>query len=127
MTPTDLLGILSRFVHVTSAIVLLGGAIFARTVQQANLMRKFAGIAVTAAVAIFLSGLYNLLTKVNTPKPYHMVFGIKFLLALHVIAVGIMAARANVPEKKRQRWLTGVSISGLVIALLSAYLRWLSR
>lgn len=90
-------------------------------------MRKFGGLAVTAAVAIFLSGLYNLMTKVNTPKPYHMVFGIKFLLALHVLAVGVMAARANVDEAKRQRWLTGVSISGLVIVLLSAYLRWLSR
>ncbi|MCC6591129.1 MAG: hypothetical protein IT168_30870 [Bryobacterales bacterium] len=127
MTPSDLLGIVSRFVHVTSAIVLLGGAIFARTVRQANLMRKFGGLAVTAAVAIVLSGLYNLLTKVNTPKPYHMVFGIKFLLALHVLAVGVMAAKANVDEQKRQRWLTSVSISGLAIALLSAYLRWLSR
>jgi hypothetical protein len=56
-----------------------------------------------------------------------MVFGIKFLLALHVLAVGWMATRASVSEEKRLRWLTGILASGLAVTLISAYLRWLSR
>jgi hypothetical protein len=124
---SDIVGILSRWVHVASAIVLLGGVIFARSVRHAQLFKEYRALATTAIVALFLSGLYNLLTKANTPKPYHMIFGIKFLLALHVFGVGLMSTRANVDETTRQRWLTGVALSGLVVTLLSAYLRWLSR
>jgi hypothetical protein len=123
----DILGIFSRWVHVASAIILLGGVIFARSVRHAQLFKEYRALATTAIVALFLSGLYNLLTKANTPKPYHMIFGIKFLLALHVFGVGLMSTRANVDETTRQRWLTGVALSGLVVTLLSAYLRWLSR
>jgi len=127
MGSSDIVGILSRWVHVTSAIILLGGVIFARSVRHAQLFKEYRALATTAIVALFLSGLYNLLTKANTPKPYHMIFGIKFLLALHVFGVGLMSTRANVEETTRQRWLTGVALSGLVVTLLSAYLRWLSR
>lgn len=123
----DILGIFSRWVHVASAIILLGGVIFARSVRHAQLFKEYRALATTAIVALFLSGLYNLLTKANTPKPYHMIFGIKFLLALHVFGVGLMSTRANVDETTRQRWLAGVALSGLVVTLLSAYLRWLSR
>lgn len=124
---SDIVGILSRWVHVTSAIILLGGVIFARAVRHAQLFKEYRALATTAIVALLLSGLYNLLTKANTPKPYHMIFGIKFLLALHVFGVGLMSTRANVDETTRHRWLTGVALSGLVVTLLSAYLRWLSR
>lgn len=124
---SDIIGILSRWVHVTSAIILLGGVIFARCVRQAQLFKEYRALASTAIVALLLSGVYNLLTKANTPKPYHMLFGIKFLLALHVFGVGWMSTRANVDETTRQRWLSGVALSGLVIVLLSACLRWLSR
>jgi hypothetical protein len=48
-------------------------------------------------------------------------------LALHVIAVAFVAAKPHVDEQKRDRQLLGVIISGMVIVLLSSYLRWLSR
>ncbi len=123
----DVIGIFSRWVHVASAIILLGGVIFARAVRHAQLFREYRALATAAIAALFLSGLYNLLTKANTPTPYHMIFGIKFLLALHVFGVGLMSTRATVDETTRQRWLTGVAVSGLAVTLLSAYLRWLSR
>lgn len=76
---------------------------------------------------LVISGLYNFLLKASTPKPYHMVFGIKVLLALHVLAIAMLLGRPNVPEAKTRRWLTGVVISGLVITLLSAFLRRLTQ
>jgi hypothetical protein len=124
---TDIVGIVSRWLHITSAIALLGGVIFARATGNSGLFAQYRTVVMAAALGSFASGIYNLLTKVNTPKPYHMMFGIKFLLALHVLAVGWMATRASVSEEKRLRWLTGILASGLAVTLISAYLRWLSR
>jgi hypothetical protein len=54
-------------------------------------------------------------------KLYHAVFGIKLLLALHVFAVSILIVQPNNP--RRTRMATGTMISGLVILLISAWLR----
>jgi hypothetical protein len=51
---------------------------------------------------------------------------VKVLLALHVFAVALLLGKAGVPNEKRMRMMTGTAISGLAIALLSAWLRWLS-
>lgn len=95
MTPSDLLGIVSRFVHVTSAIVLVGGAIFARTVRQANLMRKFAGWPLRR-LSRFFSAAFIILTEGEHAEAVSHGVRNQVLLALHVLAVGVMAARANV-------------------------------
>lgn len=124
----DVVGIVSRGVHIASAVVLLGGAVFARHVLgggHSDLIVRYAGTFRAAVAGLLVSGLYNFLTKTNLPKPYHMVFGIKFLLALHVFAIAILLGNAGVAEAKRMRWLTGVVISGLLIVTLSAYLRFL--
>lgn len=136
------LAVFSRWVHVVSAIFLLGGVLYARIVlagaaaaldeaPRAALDReaaaRFRNWLLAAMAALLLSGLYNLLTKEALPKGYHMVFGIKMLLALHVFAVGLLLAKRDVPEEKRRRWMSGVVVSGLLIALLSAVLRRLTQ
>ena len=72
------------------------------------------------------AGLYNFLTKSSYPPGYHMVFGIKFLLALHIIAVAMIMGKPGLDAAKVKRLLTGVSISGMIVVLLSAVLRALS-
>ena len=57
------------------------------------------------------------------PPAYHAIFGIKFLLVMHVAAVMLVSAKPEVDNDKRARLLTGAAISGLVILLLSATLR----
>lgn len=124
----DVVGLISRAVHIASAMVLLGGVVFARHVLvggHTDLVVRYAGMFRAAVAGLLVSGLYNLLTKTNLPKGYHMIFGIKFLLALHVFAIAVLLGNAGVAEAKRTRWLTGVVISGTVIVLLSAYLRFL--
>lgn len=126
----DLTGLISRFVHILSAIALLGGVLFARqvlsTAGQSDLVVRYAGVFRAAVGGLLATGLYNLLTKSGLPKGYHMIFGIKFLLALHVFAIAILLGNAGVEEAKRRRWLTGTMISGIAIVALSAYLRWLT-
>jgi hypothetical protein len=71
------------------------------------------------------SGLYNLLAKTSLPQGYHMWFGVKMLLALHVLAVGVVMALPSGDGARRFRLARGVVYSGLAILLVSAWLRWL--
>jgi hypothetical protein len=117
---TVALAIAFRFLHIGSAIVILGAALFgAKNAQH----RKWV---VIAAVTILLSGLYNFLAKSNVPAGYHMYFGIKMLFALHVLAVCFLLNRPATTDEKRLRLEGSLRWSGAVILLLSAYLRYLS-
>jgi hypothetical protein len=125
----DLLALVLRWAHILSAVVLLGGVIYARWVQLGmsdEAAARFRGLAITTIALLALSGIYNLLNKPRTPSPYHAIFGIKVLLALHVFAVAILLGKAGASSDKRLRWMSGIAISGIVIVLLSGYLRWLS-
>lgn len=110
-------------------MILVGGALFSHFALRGQWPPgtglRFRPWALGAGAAILASGLYNFLQKTAVPKPYHMVFGIKFLLALHVIAVVVLACRAD--SAKQSRLLTGAAVSGFVIVLLSGYLRSLSQ
>ena len=78
----------------------------------------------TAVGGILLSGIYNYMNKTGMPPAWHAVIGVKFLLVLHVFAVGFLVTGPN--NAKRSRQLTGIVISGVVIVALSAVLRSLS-
>jgi hypothetical protein len=113
------LPLLMRWLHITSVIVLLGSVFYARFVAG-ELAASFKPIGYAAIGGILVSGSYNFLSKPVYPPHYHMWFGIKILLALHVFAAVILY------RKEKLRSLTGVVISGAAIVAISAYLRWLS-
>lgn len=132
------LNILMRFVHIISAITLLGGvlawllAVSPALATLAEETRRKVDNAITAASrpvafsaigGLLVSGIYNFLNKSNLTPAYHAVIGVKFLLVLHVFAVVIIALRPD--NAKRTRQLTGVACSGVVIVILSAVLRWI--
>jgi hypothetical protein len=122
--------LLARWVHIVSAIFLLGGVVFARTALRGRWTDETAAAwrpwALRAVVGLVAGGLYNFLAKASTPSPYHMVFGVKVLLAMHIIAIALLLGKPGVDESKRSRWISGVVWSGLAVTLLSAYLRWLT-
>jgi uncharacterized membrane protein len=135
----DALTIFMRFLHIISAITLVGGALtwrYAAIPAMAPLAedtRSKLGDAIAAAwrpfvlsaiAGILISGIFNFLRKTGLTPAYHAVFGIKMLLALHVFAVLYIATGAHNPKRARQ--LTGVAVSGVVIVILSAVLRWLT-
>src|SRR3954463_3489117 len=122
-----LLNISMRFLHIISAILLLGGIVAWRfgvlpalAVLGEDTRRKVDN-AVAASwrpfvlfgvAGLLVSGTYNFLNKTGLTPAYHAVIGVKFLLVLHVFAVAIIAMKPD--NSKRSRQLTGVAISGIV-------------
>jgi hypothetical protein len=113
------LPIAMRWLHIASVIILLGGVFYAR-VAIGEMAASFKPVAYAAIGGILVSGLYNFLKKPSYPPHYHMWFGIKVLLALHIFAAIAMYRQG------KQRALTGVVISGALVVAISACLRWMS-
>ena len=119
-----LLGLLMRWIHITSVVVLIGGIAYARFLCSYS--PRFRAWIYACIVGLLGSGLYNFLTKASVSSTYHMWFGIKILLVLHIFAAAIMITTPTNNEGKRARRMSGILISALAVMLISAYLRWIS-
>ena len=132
----EILTTVMRWLHITSMLSLLGGILYARFVMMPSASaltaearsildegtsRHFRGVVFAAIGGLVLSGLYNYMLKPGHSPTYHMLFGIKILLVLHVLSVAIIATAPNNPRRARQ--LFGAAISGLVVVAISAYLK----
>ena len=107
-----------RWLHLVSIVILLGGVFYARF-AIGDLAQGFKPMAYAALGGILFSGTYNFLSKQAFPPHYHMWFGIKILLVLHIFAATIL-------YRGKARALTGIVISGAIVIAISGYLRWLS-
>ena len=124
MDLSNLLSVGMRWLHITSVVIIVGGAIHARFFAVAG--KPVPGAAqrvIFALIALLGSGIFQLMNRLPVPPYYHMIFGVKFLLFLHVGVVTMLVNRPGMDEAKRHRMLAGVAISGLVIILISAFLR----
>ena len=139
----DLIPILSRWTHIGTAIVLVGGAFFMRFVLTPaaaqlpdsehaklkelvmNTWKRF----VHAGILLFLaSGFYNyLFVKAPHPKPYHMLMGIKILLAFAIFfLISALVGRSKTFEgmrKNSKQWQLVVLILAAIIIGISGYLK----
>ena len=142
------LHILFRYLHITAVILFLGGVVYARQVLSPILsglpedlrMQAAAGAQLryrttlyTLLGLIVVSGLYNFLSY-EGPKhgpTYQIWFGIKILLVAHILTSAILWATSPYGDVtvggKSKRRLAGIGISGLIVVLISAYLRSLSQ
>ncbi len=135
---TIALGVLMRWVHISSVVILIGGIVYARWALApaaaaagdkrigAEAGARYRAWMLAALIGILGSGLYNFLTKEFYPPGYHMWFGIKILLALHIFAVAFLLAKPDASDEKRARWMSGVIVSGFLVIAISSWLRWLS-
>ena len=138
------LHVLSRFIHILSAILLLGGAFYARRVLTPVLnvlpedkrMQAAAGAQLRYRATLFifvalslLSGAYNFLLTPHS-RQYQIAFGIKMLFVLHIYATLILWATSPYGDVafagKHKRKLLSITIAGVIVVLISAYLRSLS-
>jgi uncharacterized membrane protein len=132
----DVLFVFMRWLHIASMATLIGGLIYGRLIlapaiatvaedARAALAEKaaalFRPLVFAAMTGLIVSGTFNLLTTPGHRPVYHMLLGVKLLLALHVFAVAILIVKPNNP--RRVRMMTGTLISGLVILFISAWLR----
>ncbi|MBZ5582131.1 MAG: hypothetical protein LAQ30_07980 [Acidobacteriia bacterium] len=125
-----------RWLHISSAVVLIGGAVYWRLIlmpssyalpagereilneRDAGAFRPF----VLAAIAgLILSGIFNILARPGHSLSHNVMLAVKLLLVAHVFAAALVTVRAHSP--RRTRTLTGTVISGAVILAISAYLR----
>jgi hypothetical protein len=125
MEPNPVLGVILRWLHIASVVILIGGVFYARYFAK-QLVPQFRGWAIGAMVVLIGSGLYTLLTKSSIPDGYHAFFGVKMLLVLHIFVVGLLITTPAVDEPKRLRMMTGIVYSGLAVLLISSWLRWIS-
>ena len=134
--PPDILSVIMRWLHLSSMATLLGGMLYWRLVltpasealspetREAlgdKAASAFSPMVFASIAGLLISGVFKYLTSPGHQPIYHMLFGIKMLLALHVFAVAIMIVRPGNP--RRARMLTGTVISGLIIVFLSNWLR----
>ena len=125
-----------RWLHIASMTTLLGGMIFWRLVLTRasedmgmaargplfeRIAAAFRPLVFASIAGLVVSGVINFLLAPGHTKLYHMLFGIKMLLVLHVFGVAIVMVQPNNP--RRTRLATGTMISGLVILFISAWLR----
>ncbi len=137
--------ILMRFIHIASIVTLVGAILYARLVltpvlnelpeaaraaAAASAQAKFKQTVFILLVFIIGSGTYNLIAAGHHTSTWQMWFGIKMLLVLHITAASILWALSPYGDVavagKGKRRLAGLAISGLLVILISNYLRWLS-
>jgi len=144
---TGALPLLSRWLHVLGAIFLLGSAFYARAILmpaattalddeshqklRAGLRSQWSKFLHVLILILFATGLYNFLAVTrfahDGQPTYHMLFGIKFILAIAVFGLASMlAGRKSVSTKLQQNmglWL-GVTIAmGVAIVLIAGYMK----
>jgi uncharacterized membrane protein len=132
----EALALIARWLHIASVVTLIGGILYSRLVlwpslgslpaderkaMEETVARRFQPLVWIAISGLVLSGLYNLMINPGHSPRYHMLLGIKLLLALHVFAVALLIVQPN--NQRRGRLLTGTMISGLIVIAISAYLR----
>lgn len=136
LLPVD---VLSRWVHVGTAIVLVGGSVFKRfvlmpaanglpdsehTALRERVMgtwRKYVGIAIGL---LLLSGVYNYVRAIQAGRHglYHALIGTKIILALVVFFLAsALVGRSPTFEplrQQRKKWLAiTILLAALVVAL----------
>ncbi|MEO8592568.1 MAG: hypothetical protein ABI759_04530 [Candidatus Solibacter sp.] len=132
----EILTAVMRWVHISSMATLVGGILYSRFVMipsaealspeargalDEGAAKHYRPFVVAATIGLILSGIYNYLVKPGHSVTYHALFGIKILLALHVLSIAILATAPHNPRRARQ--LFGAAMSGLIILLISAYLK----
>jgi len=118
-----LLEMLMRWVHISSATLLVGGVAYAAFVARDPAPeQRFRPWIYGAIAGLVVSGLYNLLSNPGHSHYYYTWFAVKALLALHVFASAILATSpAHGPRGARR--LSSAAISGLLVIAVAAYLR----
>src|ERR1700728_4877480 len=122
MSAVEILNILSRWIHIGTAIVIVGGTVFLRFVLlpvaeglpqaehdqlRAGVMGRWKKFVMVGITLFLLSGFFNYLVvsvpKHRGDKTYHMLMGIKIVLALIVFFfASVLVGRSPRFEPMRQ-------------------------
>jgi uncharacterized membrane protein len=152
--PIDYLAFVLRLLHILAAITAVGGAIFVRfallpgmqSLSEDQCRRlhdvvrpRLARLVQISILFLLVSGLINYIMFVRAARqwsdewremysmPYHMLFGIKFLLALAIFALSsILTGRSPGTQKIRDNsrfWLNVNLALALAVIMISGVMR----
>ncbi len=147
--PLDLsywIALVSRVAHVLTGAILVGGLAYLRCVVVPGATvtsegdnasayfgakrRNWALIVMACTLLLLLSGVYNLMIRIRSyelPMEYHILFGIKFVLALVVFfAAALVSGRSPAAERARSNvttWLNAALVCALLLFVTAAALR----
>lgn len=149
MLGTDVLQVLSRWLHVGSAIVMIGGVVFwqfallpaARTLNDSDretlgneVGRRWKFFVHGPITLLILTGIYNIVARFQNGGPvvaWHMLVGIKILVALFIMFVlSALVGRSRALAPMRQQpavWMSTVAILAAIVVLLSVILTRLPK
>jgi hypothetical protein len=139
------LPVVLRVLHILSAVILVGGLFYQRSVLSdlepearfggnRQMWARWVGL---TSLLLLATGIYNFMTILNAakeagaplPPSYHALFGIKFLLGLVVMFfAAVLAGKTPVAVRFRQqmgKWLNVAWSAALTIIILAAMLRYL--
>ncbi|MGA3067450.1 MAG: hypothetical protein ABSF29_11450 [Tepidisphaeraceae bacterium] len=135
--------ILSRWVHVVSACVALGGVFFVRIVLrggarllapdvrdivQLRIRRTFKMVIHSTILLLLLSGSFNSYIAWNkyqlNPMLMHPLWGTHLLLALIAIAIALYLLAGKTPRPSNRKWLTLNLIVLLAAVAAASTLKW---
>lgn len=150
-----IVGLVLRWAHILAATTLMGGAIFQRfallpaaaelPVEAHEQLRtalrgRWSRLVMMSAGLLVLSGIVNFVLLVANfdldktqaaGRMYHMLFGIKFLIALIVLYIAsLLAGRSAAADRARQNaraWLTLNLILATLVLCLGGMLRQAGR
>jgi len=146
MPDIDVLNIIIRWLHITGAVIAVGGAVFAAFVLlpavhpippevrpsfNEAIRKGYARLVMIAITLLVISGFYNYLRNevpAHKGQPaYHAIMGVKILLAFIVFFLAsALTGKARAFEKireRRKRYLTINLLLGFAIIALGAVLR----
>ncbi len=139
------LEVLTRFIHVAVAIVLVGGTVFMRFVLmpaakelpeaehdqlRQRLMARWKRVVHSGIAMLLLSGLFNYMQQIPKHKGdglYHALLGTKMLLAMAVFFIAsALVGRSATFEKMRQnraKWMGMIVLLAAVIVAISGFVK----
>jgi uncharacterized membrane protein len=142
----DVVQLVSRWLHITAAVTAAGGALFmklalhpasetlpaeARQSLREAVRGRWSKVVMISIAVLFVTGLYNFIMIAKTYElkgtPYHMIFGVKFLLAFAIFFLAsVLVGRSDMARKAREnaaKWLTVLVTLIVVLLALSSVLK----
>jgi uncharacterized membrane protein len=141
----DFVSLVSRWLHILAATTAVGGTIFSRfallpavgaladdqrSILMEGIRTRWSKFVAASILFLLVSGLYNFMMIVRSydlPKPYHMLFGIKFILAFVIFMVAsLLSGRTELAKRVRANarlWLNVNVALAVVVICLSGVLR----
>lgn len=138
-----------RWMHILAAVTLVGGTFFLRFVwfpayreldyrdresRFAKLRKPWAKLVMLSTLFLLVSGLVNAVNNImryEIDSMYHMLVGVKLLLALGMFFLSArLAGRSDSAVRFREsigKWLTINSVLAVVLVLMAGWMKLMPR